>query len=80
MSTLDLIRSLRRTLVALRDADDPASVSRLARALANELEADLLRHPVVGDDHDALLLALARDGVLLDQDDAVPGLEMAVCA
>ena len=79
MSTLDLIRSLRRTLAALREADNPVAVARLARSLANELEADLLRHPAVADDEDALLLTLARDGVILSDTDALPGgTEMAV--
>ena len=81
MSTLDFIRSLRRTLAALREADDPVAVARLARSLANELEADLLRRPVVEDEQNDLLLTLARDGVLLGADDSLPGgLEMAVCA
>ena len=39
MSSLDLIRSLRRALAALRDADTPLAVSSIAHALAAELEA-----------------------------------------
>lgn len=81
MSTLDFIRSLRRTLAALREARDPVAVALLARSLANELEADLLRHPVVADDQDAFLLTRARDGVLLPVADSAPGgMEMAVFA
>ena len=79
MSTLDLIRSLRRALAALREADNPVAVARLARSLANELEVHLLRHRLDADDEDALLLTLARDGVILSDTDALPGgAEMAV--
>ena len=41
MSNLDLIRSLRRAMTELRDAQNPAAVEDLARALANELDAKL---------------------------------------
>jgi hypothetical protein len=41
MSSLDLIRSLRRALAALRDADNPAAISHVARQLAIELEASV---------------------------------------
>jgi hypothetical protein len=39
MNPLDLIRSLRRALVALRDADNPLAVCTVASVLAAELEA-----------------------------------------
>ena len=41
MSNLDLIRSLRRAMAELRDAQNPGAVEDLARALANELDAKL---------------------------------------
>lgn len=41
MSNLDLIRSLRRAMAELRDAQNPVAVADLARALANELDAKL---------------------------------------
>lgn len=41
MSTLDLIRLLRRALAGLRDATDPSAVNHIARALADELETKL---------------------------------------
>jgi hypothetical protein len=59
MSTLDLIRSLRRTLAALREADSPVAVSRIARMLADELEAELRAHP--DDDYDISLFASAPE-------------------
>ena len=79
MSTLHFIRSLRRTLAALREADSPVAVALLARALASELEADLV-HLVVTNDQDALPLALASDGIMSTTDDGPIGIEMAVCA
>jgi hypothetical protein len=54
MTRLTLIRSLRQTLTALRDADSPAEVSRIARILADELEADLSMNPTGNRDHAAL--------------------------
>ena len=41
MSSLDLIRSLRRALASLRDAHDPSAVNHIARTLAYELEVKL---------------------------------------
>ena len=41
MSTLDLIRTLRRTLAELRNAPDPSAVSGVARSLMSELDASL---------------------------------------
>jgi hypothetical protein len=41
MSNLDLIRSLRRAMAELRNAQNPGAVEDLARALANELDAKL---------------------------------------
>jgi hypothetical protein len=79
MSTLNLIRSLRQTLAALREADGPIAVSRIARQLAAELEADL------DPDNSGGMAALAsirtaRDAAL-DEDRARPSeLEMAVYA
>ena len=43
MSTLDLIRLLRRALTGLRDAPDPSAVNGIARALVAELQARLSR-------------------------------------
>ena len=42
MSTLDLIRTLRRTLNHVRDAHDDSAVAELARALIAELNGELL--------------------------------------
>lgn len=41
MSSLELIRSLRRALADLRDAQDPSAVNQIARTLASELEVKL---------------------------------------
>ena len=41
MSTLDLIRTLRRALAELRDAPDAGAVSVVARSLMSELDASL---------------------------------------
>ena len=41
MSSLDLIRSLRRAMAGLREARNPGAVEDLARALAVELDAKL---------------------------------------
>jgi hypothetical protein len=45
MSTLDLIRSLRRALNELRDARDPDAAEAVARELANELYTKLTITP-----------------------------------
>lgn len=45
MSTLDLIRSLRRALNELRDARDPDAAEAVARELANELYTKLTMTP-----------------------------------
>lgn len=81
MSTLDLIRSLRRTMAALREADGPVAVSRIARSLADELEANLDRTPAGLGDPGVLWAALAPQDVPF-RDDGVPvaGAEMAVSA
>ena len=47
MSSLDLIRALRRALASLRDAHDPGAVNQIARALAYELELELGQLPSV---------------------------------
>lgn len=79
MSTLDLIRSLRRTMAALREADGPVAVSRIARHLADELEADLDRTPADLADPGIPWATLPPQDVLF-RDDGVPmaGAEMAV--
>jgi hypothetical protein len=79
MSTLHVIRSLRQTLAALREADGPIAVSRIARHLAAELEADL--DPDNSGGTAALAsITIARDAPL-DEDRARPSeLEMAVYA
>ena len=78
MSTLDLIRSLRRTLASLREADSPVAVSRIARSLADELEADLAANSANEQDH-ASRTWFERENALLGANGVLDGgVEMAV--
>ena len=61
MSNLDLIRSLRRAMTELRDAQNPAAVEDLARALANELDAKLGQFQPVDAERQPVDLELFRE-------------------
>ena len=58
MSTLDLIRTLRRALIGVRDAHDERDVAELARALICELNGNL---------SEASIAALAEQPGLADK-------------
>jgi len=47
MSTLDLIRTLRRALTGVRDAHDEHAVAEVARALISELSGNLHEVPTL---------------------------------
>lgn len=66
MSTLDLIRTLRRTLNSVRDAHDESAVAELAQALIEELNGNLGAAYI---SHDGLV----ADSVLLDSDEIHDG-------
>jgi hypothetical protein len=59
MSTLDLIRTLRRALNRVRDAHDDRAVTELARALIRELNGNLGELPIA---------ALTEQAGLADED------------
>ena len=58
MSTLDLIRTLRRALAGVRDAHDDRAVAELARALISELNGNL---------HEVSIAALAEQPGRVDE-------------
>jgi len=76
MSTLDLVRTLRRALTEVREAHDEHAVAELARALISELSANLPGVPII-----ALIdqPGLAHTAAVVDLDEIQCG-GMAVCA
>lgn len=73
MSTLDLIRTLRRTLTGVREAHDEHAVAELARALVSELNGNL-RIAALTEQSE-----LADEAAFVDLDEIQCG-GMAVCA
>jgi len=76
MSTLDLIRTLRRALTGVREAHDENAVAELARGLVRELNGNLgeLRIAALTEQSD-----LADEAAFVDLDELQCG-GMAVCA
>ena len=73
MSTLDLIRTLRRALTGVREAHDEHAVAELARALVSELNENLRIAALTEQP------GLADAGAFVDLDQIQCG-GMAVCA
>ena len=72
MSTLDLIRTLRRALTGVREAHDEHAVAELARGLVRELNGNLGAALTEQSD-------LADEAAFVDLDEIQCG-GMAVCA
>jgi len=76
MSTLDLIRTLRRALTGVREARDEQAVAELARALISELSGTLAEVPIAALTDQP---GLADTTVVVDLGEMQCG-GMAVCA
>ena len=75
MSTLDLIRTLRRALSGVREAHDELAVAELARGLISELNGTLGEPPIASRTEQSTL----ADEAVVDFD-AIQCGGMAVCA
>lgn len=75
MSTLDLIRTLRRALSGVREAHDELAVAELARGLISELNGNLGEPPIAS----LTEQSMPADEAVVDLD-AIQCGGMAVCA